>query len=103
MADKEISEGLFDHRRRPRPSHKMHYPYGFFSVLTLLLVYLKVTEHFNESWFWVFMPLYWPIILGLALLALVVAAFITMMLLVVAFFSFEEITAAWRRATRNRN
>jgi len=99
----EQPAGLFDHRRRPRPWPSMNFPVGFLGLLTLLLVYLKVTGHFQESWFWVFLPMTWPFVLGLAFVAVFFVAAAVVIFIVLVFYSKEEIRKAWRRATRNRN
>jgi len=100
MEDKEIPEGLFDHRRRPRPLPSINLPFAFMCLLTILLIYLKVHGQFDESWFWVFMPLYWPLVIVAAIVAFLLGGFIVVFLLVMMYFSFEEVISTWKQAKR---
>lgn len=104
---KEIPAGLYDHRRRRRPLPSINFPVGFLGLLTLLLVYLKVTGHFQESWFWVFLPMTWLPILGLVFIVVFIVVFVVaavfVLLIVLLFYTQTEIRAAWRRVIRDRN
>jgi len=100
--NEEQPAGLFDHRRRPRPWPSMNFPIGFCGLLTLLLVYLKVTDSFQESWFWVFLPMTWPFVLGLVFVAVFIVVAVFVLLIVLLFYTGEEISIAWRKAKRRR-
>jgi len=41
---------------------------GFFSLLTILFIALKLLDKINWSWWWVLGPLWIPLVLGLCIL-----------------------------------
>jgi hypothetical protein len=49
---------------------------GFFGLLTILFVGLKLTGYINWSWFWVLSPLIFSCLIGLLFLLLVLMIFI---------------------------
>ena len=42
---------------------------GFFGLLTVLFIALKLTGVIGWSWWWVLLPLYGPLVLGLCLIS----------------------------------
>lgn len=46
---------------------------GFTGLLTIVLVIAKLTGHFAHSWWWVFAPIWLPIVVILVGIALVAA------------------------------
>ena len=46
---------------------------GFFGLLGIVFIALKLTEYIDWSWWWVLAPLWMPTALGLALLIALVA------------------------------
>jgi hypothetical protein len=40
---------------------------GFFPLLTLIFITLKLTGYINWSWWWVLLPFYGPIAIGLVI------------------------------------
>lgn len=45
---------------------------GFFGLLTILFIGLKLTGHIDWSWFWVLAPLFFPLAIVLSVLGVVV-------------------------------
>ena len=46
---------------------------GFFGLLTVLFIGLKLTGHVSWSWWWVLSPLWGSFLLGLILLTIILA------------------------------
>lgn len=44
--------------------------FPFLPLLTLLFIYLKLTEHIDWSWWWVLAPLWVPVAIGMFLFML---------------------------------
>jgi len=44
---------------------------GFVGVLTILFIYLKLTDKINWSWWWVLSPIWISIVLTLAILSII--------------------------------
>lgn len=51
---------------------------GFFGLLAVLFIGLKLTGYIDWSWWWVLAPLWigWAVILGFALVALMIAGIV---------------------------
>ena len=49
---------------------------GFFGLLTILFIGLKLTGYINWSWWWVFAPLWIPTGIVVGILIIVLIAFI---------------------------
>jgi hypothetical protein len=47
---------------------------GFFGLLTIVFIVLKLTGYIDWSWFWVISPILVPIIFGIGLLIIFVIA-----------------------------
>jgi hypothetical protein len=45
---------------------------GLGTVLTIIFVVLKLTNHIDWSWWWVFSPLWIPLVLGVLVLGITV-------------------------------
>lgn len=61
---------------------------GFFGMLTILFIGLKLTGHINWSWWWVLLPIYGPLAIVLAV--------------VVIYFAFKIPYNAFKRAQMKR-
>ena len=48
---------------------------GFFALLTLIFITLKLTDHIDWSWFWVLSPMLLPFLFVVGVLALGVVVF----------------------------
>ena len=46
---------------------------GFFGLLTIVFITLKLTDHIDWSWWWVLAPLWMPIALIIGILLLIVS------------------------------
>lgn len=46
---------------------------GFFGLLTIVFITLKLTNYIDWSWFWVLAPLWMPIVLIIGILLLIVS------------------------------
>ena len=46
---------------------------GFFGLLTLIFITLKLTGYIDWSWWWVLAPFWGPIVLVIAILLLILA------------------------------
>jgi hypothetical protein len=44
---------------------------GFGGMLTLMLIFLKITGYANISWLWVFAPLWLPVVVVFGLMGIV--------------------------------
>jgi ABC-type antimicrobial peptide transport system permease subunit len=47
---------------------------GFFGLLTIVFIVLKLTGYIDWSWFWVISPILVPITFGIGLLIIIVIA-----------------------------
>lgn len=47
---------------------------GFCGLLTIVFITLKLTGHISWSWFWVFFPIWMPLVAFLALVCFIVWA-----------------------------
>lgn len=47
---------------------------GFFGLLTIVFIVLKLTGYIDWSWFWVISPILVPILFGIGLLIIIVIA-----------------------------
>ena len=47
---------------------------GFFGLLTIVFITLKLTDHIDWSWFWVLAPLWMPIALIIVIFLLLISA-----------------------------
>ena len=54
---------------------------GFFGLLTIVFITLKLTGYINWSWWWILAPLYMPlaVVLGIALFAFLIAFIIVIL------------------------
>ncbi|MDY3006205.1 hypothetical protein HV819_03300 [Anaerococcus sp. AGMB00486] len=43
---------------------------GFFGLLTLLFIFLKLTNHINWSWIWVLSPLWISLLIGITFIVI---------------------------------
>jgi ABC-type polysaccharide/polyol phosphate export permease len=50
---------------------------GFFGLLTIVFIVLKLTGYIDWHWFWVLSPVLIPIIFGLGILGLFIIAWFT--------------------------
>lgn len=50
---------------------------GFFGLLTIVFIVLKLTGYIDWHWFWVVSPVLIPIIFGLGILGLFIIAWFT--------------------------
>lgn len=48
---------------------------GFFTLLTVLFIGLKLTDYIDWSWWWVLSPLWIPVVILLIIILLVAVAF----------------------------
>ena len=46
---------------------------GFFGLLTIVFITLKLTDHIDWSWWWVLAPMWMPIVLIIGILMLMVS------------------------------
>ena len=46
---------------------------GFFGLLTIVFITLKLTDHIDWSWWWVLAPMWMPIALIIGILLLIVS------------------------------
>ena len=46
---------------------------GFFGLLTIVFITLKLTDHIDWSWWWVLAPMWMPIVLIIGILLLMVS------------------------------
>jgi hypothetical protein len=49
---------------------------GFFGLLTIVLIVLKLTGHISISWWWVFAPLIAGVLIWIVILAIIVVLMI---------------------------
>ena len=47
---------------------------GFFGLLTIVFITLKLTDHIDWSWWWVLAPLWMPIALIIVIVLLILSA-----------------------------
>ena len=47
---------------------------GFFGLLTIVFITLKLTDHIDWSWWWVLAPLWMPITLIIVIVLLILSA-----------------------------
>ena len=47
---------------------------GFFGLLTIVFITLKLTDHIDWSWWWVLAPLWMPILLIIVIFVLILSA-----------------------------
>ncbi|MFA0822915.1 MAG: hypothetical protein ACC612_08485 [Methanomethylovorans sp.] len=72
---------------------------GFTGLLTIVLVILKVMEHLEISWLWVFAPLWLPVAVVLSLILIIVALIIVALFLaVLAYVAVNAVKIAYRLA-----
>ena len=46
---------------------------GFFGLLTIVFITLKLTDHIDWSWWWVLAPMWMPIALIIGILLLIIS------------------------------
>lgn len=69
---------------------------GFFGLLALLFIALKLTGHIDWGWEWVLLPLYGPFAVGLAIAAVLIV--VAALLYVVA--SIAEMVLSTKAETK---
>ena len=47
---------------------------GFFGLLTIVFITLKLTDHIDWSWWWVLAPMWMPFVLVIIILLLILSA-----------------------------
>ena len=47
---------------------------GFFGLLTIVFITLKLTDHIDWSWWWVLAPIWMPIALIIVIILLLISA-----------------------------
>jgi hypothetical protein len=60
-----------EYREKEGKKGSRSYGIGFLNLLALLFIALKLTNHIDWSWWWILSPLWIPLALAIALIAIV--------------------------------